>query len=128
MQELIELRTFIENKQKQAQERHIHYVNKKNKQGYHATVGYDSACLDIIEQLDLILNNSVVKPSERRSPTDETFSGCKPPDERQNPQEYKILECGCSIKLIDNGVSAFVNKNCEPHMEFLKSVKDKEDK
>lgn len=36
------------------------------------------------------LNNSVVKPSERRSPTDESFSGCKPPDERQNPQEDLI--------------------------------------
>jgi hypothetical protein len=45
---------------------------------------------DIIERLDLILNNSVVKPSERRSPTDENFSGCKPPDERQNPQEDLI--------------------------------------
>ena len=42
------------------------------------------------------LINSVVKPSERRSPTDESFSGCKPPDERQNPQE-DFLACGCDI-------------------------------
>lgn len=54
--------------------------------------GQSVAFSEFIEQLDLILNNSVVKPSERRSPTDETFSGCKPPDERQNPQEEKS-EC-----------------------------------
>lgn len=121
MQELIELRTFIENKQKQAQERHIHYVNKKNKQGYHATVGYDSACLDIIEQLDLILNNSVVKPSERRSPTDETFSGCKPPDERQNPQE-KILACTC-IYRTEKGKKIAIDKCEYCKQEFLNLLK-----
>lgn len=44
---------------------------------------------EVIKQLDLILNNSVVKPSERRSPTDEAFDGVSRPNERQNPQEKK---------------------------------------
>lgn len=58
-----------------------------------------AAFLEFVERLDLILNNSVVKPSERRSPTDETFSGCKPPDERQNPQE-DFLDCECDVNTI----------------------------
>jgi hypothetical protein len=53
----------------------------------------------VIKQLDLILNNSVVKPSERRSPTDESFDGCKPPDERQNPQE-DFLVCDCDVNTV----------------------------
>jgi len=119
MEKLIELRTFIENKKKQALERQSHYKAKNNKQGYHATVGYDSACLDIIEQLDLILNNSVVKPSERRSPTDETFSGCKPPERKAKSTEDKDKCEHLVERAIGQQGELFVCRKCGEHGQHL---------
>ena len=92
MKELIELRTFCELEIEKANGKL--YSNEppiylSTEIQLHERV---EAFSEVIERLDLILNNSVVKPCERRSPTDETFSGCKPPDERQNPQEEKS-EC-----------------------------------
>ena len=77
MQELIELRTFCEQEKEKANERYKYYskfVRHDLEKGKFK--GRKFAFSSVIERLDLILNNSVVKPSERRSPTDETFSGC----------------------------------------------------
>ena len=79
------------------------------------------AFLEVIERLDLILKYSVVKPSERRSPTDESFSGCKPPDERQNPQE-KILACTC-IYRTEKGKKIAIDKCEYCKQEFLNLLK-----
>ncbi len=113
MEELIKLREYCVTEKEKAYQK-----------GYHSTLwtltkpvtirqrGKVTAFSAVIKQLDLILNNSVVKPSERRSPTDETFDGVSRPNERQNPQEYKILECGCSIKINDSIIDIEVNKDC----------------
>lgn len=99
MQELIELRTFIEQYGKDVNGASEVYSKCNYPMESVHFYGRYVASLEIIKQLDLILNNSVVKPSERRSPTDETFSGCKPPDERQNPQE-DFLACDCDVNTV----------------------------
>ncbi len=107
MEELIELRTFCELEIEKANGKL--YSNEppiylSTEIQLHERV---EAFSEVIERLDLILNNSVVKPCERRSPTDETFSGCKPPDERQNPQEEKS-ECSedCHNSAIKLGLTS----------------------
>jgi hypothetical protein len=96
MEELIELREYVV-KEKEKASSLIKFTKAIDPESVwiKANKRAELAFSDIIERLDLILNNSVVKPSERRSPTDENFSGCKPPDERQNPQE--VLRCRCII-------------------------------
>jgi hypothetical protein len=97
MEELIELREYVV-KEKEKASSLIKFTKAIDPESVwiKANKRAELAFSDIIERLDLILNNSVVKPSERRSPTDENFSGCKPPDERQNPQEEKS-ECSDNI-------------------------------
>jgi hypothetical protein len=107
MEKLIELRQYIVEEKEQAFKREFAYKEISNETGRVASIGYQTACSDIIEQLDLILNNSVVKPSERRSPTDESFSGCKPPERKAKSTEEN-LECKCSPnRMCSNCVSKF---------------------
>lgn len=99
MQELIKLRTFCAKEKEYAISRTGKYsitpMSKRDLKLYYK--GEEKAYSSIIGKLDLILNNSVVKPTERRSPTDESFGGCKPPDERQNPPSEKVEFCFCGI-------------------------------
>jgi hypothetical protein len=62
MEELIKLREYIVEEKEQAFKREFAYKEISNETGRVSSIGYQTACSDIIEQLDLILNNSVVKP------------------------------------------------------------------
>lgn len=90
MQELIELREYIvKKKEKAINLKKISKSIDRDSVWVTANELAELAFSDIIERLDLILNNSVVKPSESRSPTDETFSGCKPPERKAKSTEDK---------------------------------------
>jgi len=107
MNELDLIKQFCE-KQITNAERRIERLNKQINRHPHLTYMYSgerAAFVKVIKEVQQILKYSVVKPSERRSPTDELFNGCKPPDERQNPQEEFIcLNCGASMIHVDNNV------------------------
>lgn len=107
MEELIKLREYCElEKEKATKAKNIEVENKR---GWAVSnyMGQELAFSGIIEYCDLILNNSVVKPSERRSPTDESFSGCKPPERKAKSTEEN-LECKCSPnQMCSNCVSKF---------------------
>lgn len=86
---LLELRDYCKTQEKASFEKSEIHFKKGNSHQDGWWYGNGRAFSDIIERLDLILNNSCVKPSERRSPTNETFSGCKPPDRKAKSTDDK---------------------------------------
>lgn len=78
-----------------------------------------AAFLEFVERLDLILNNSVVKPSERRSPTDESFNGCKPPERKAKSTEDKDKCEHLVERAIGQQGELFVCRKCGEHGQHL---------
>lgn len=88
MEELIKLREFcFTEKEKAYQKGYRSALWTLSKPVTIRQRGKVTAFSAVIKQLDLILNNSCVKPCERRSPTDETFNGCKPPERKAKSTE-----------------------------------------
>jgi len=107
MEKLIELRKIIELKKEKAEEQYFEAIDKKLVGASNILEIRINAFSEVINECYLILNNSVVKPSERRSPTDESFSGCKPPERKAKSTEEN-LECKCSPnQMCSNCVSKF---------------------
>lgn len=88
MKELEELRTFISKKEVQAWVNLQKCLEMNDEFRKTAIIGYQIACTDIIEKLDLILN-SCVKPSDERSPTDEIQQTAvsRPSDESKSKKD-----------------------------------------
>lgn len=94
MKELIEIRDILKQNLENAEIDHRIYERRKDYHKSRYYLGELTAFSVVIDMLENRLNNSCVKPHERRSPTDESFIGCKPP-ERKAKSTTEILACAC---------------------------------
>jgi hypothetical protein len=101
MEELIKLREFCFTEQEKAIVDFKKLIQKQNLNHFYTWyVSRGQAFSEVIEQLDLILNNSCVKPLDSRSPEGQGYQvGVSRPTERQNPQE-DFLDCECDVNTI----------------------------
>ena len=120
MQELIELKKYYEQRVE-----NVKFKNDMLKSCWHLFPKERVDLIEIktfsefIEKLDLILNNSVVKPSERQSPTDESFSGCKPPERKAKSTEDKDKCEHLVERAIGQQGELFVCRKCGEHGQHL---------